>query len=70
MSTGTGRRPPPAALGRPRRAPVRPRSSRLPVAPDAAAPVTRISVLAPTTRVDVALPGDVPVAELLGVLSR
>ncbi|WP_018330944.1 type VII secretion integral membrane protein EccD [Actinomycetospora chiangmaiensis] len=35
--------------------------------PEAAA-VTRVSVLAPTTRVDLALPGDVPVGELLPVL--
>ncbi|MDT7743131.1 MAG: hypothetical protein QOE59_2209, partial [Actinomycetota bacterium] len=68
MSTGTGRRPPPAALGRPSSGSVAPALVPPPVAPDAAAPVTRISVLAPTTRVDVALPGDVPVAELLGVL--
>src|SRR4051794_11217251 len=68
MSTGTGRARPPAALGnRPSGAPA-PALVPPPPAPDAGAPVTRISVLAPTTRVDVALPGDVPVAELLGVL--
>ena len=71
MSTGTGRARPPAALGRPSSGPGTPAAPALvppPPAPDAAAPVTRISVLAPSTRVDVALPGDVPVAELLGVL--
>ena len=71
MSTGTGRARPPAALGHPPSGPGTngaPALVPLPVTPDPAAPVTRISVLAPTTRVDVALPGDVPVAELLGVL--
>ncbi|MCD2192515.1 type VII secretion integral membrane protein EccD [Actinomycetospora endophytica] len=71
MSTGTGRGPAPVALGRPSERPGPPAGPALvptPAAPDDAAPVTRISVLAPTTRVDVALPGDVPVADLLGVL--
>ncbi|NMO93439.1 type VII secretion integral membrane protein EccD [Actinomycetospora sp. TBRC 11914] len=72
MSTGTGRGHAPAALGRPPSGPAAPPGAALTPAPfpapDAAAPVTRISVLAPSTRVDVALPGDVPVAELLGVL--
>jgi type VII secretion integral membrane protein EccD len=71
MSTGTGRGHPPVALGRPSERPGPPAGPALvptPSAPAAAAPVTRISVLAPTTRVDVALPGDVPVADLLGVL--
>jgi type VII secretion integral membrane protein EccD len=71
MSTGTGRGHPPVALGRPSERPGPPAGPALvpaPAPPDDAAPVTRISVLAPTTRVDVALPGDVPVADLLGVL--
>lgn len=71
MSTGTGRGHLPVALGRPSERPGPPAGPALvPTGstPDDAAPVTRISVLAPTTRVDVALPGDVPVADLLGVL--
>ncbi|HEY2195306.1 MAG TPA: type VII secretion integral membrane protein EccD, partial [Actinomycetospora sp.] len=76
MSTGTGRGHAPAALGRPPSGPAAPAtppgSALAPTppspAPESSVPVTRISVLAPTTRIDVALPGDVPVAELLGVL--
>ena len=57
----TARRP--GRRGPPRRrpSPCRPRSEE-------ASPVTRVSVLAPGTRADLALPGDVPVAELLPVL--
>ncbi|MFC5065375.1 type VII secretion integral membrane protein EccD, partial [Actinomycetospora atypica] len=40
----------------------------LPAPADETSPVTRVSVLAPGTRADLALPGDVPVAELLPVL--
>jgi type VII secretion integral membrane protein EccD len=65
MSTGTGRGHAPVALGRPPERSAPPAGA---TGPADAAPITRISVLAPTTRVDVALPGDVPVAELLGVL--
>ncbi|MDL5155469.1 type VII secretion integral membrane protein EccD [Actinomycetospora termitidis] len=69
MSTGNGRTTalqgaaaarPPSTTG--------PDVAPLPVPVEAAAPVTRVSVLAPTTRADLALPGDVPVGELLGVL--
>ncbi|MEJ2868324.1 type VII secretion integral membrane protein EccD [Actinomycetospora sp. OC33-EN08] len=45
-----------------------PPPSPVPAAADPVAPLTRVSVLAPSTRADLALPGDVPVGELLGVL--
>lgn len=58
VSTGNGRTT----------TPVRRDEAPLPAVPEPPAAVTRVSVLAPTTRADLALPGDVPVGELLPVL--
>ncbi|GAA4851469.1 hypothetical protein GCM10023201_50290 [Actinomycetospora corticicola] len=71
MSTGNGRTSTPVRPGGP---PVAGATGGvaavgvLPAVPEPVAAVTRVSVLAPTTRVDLALPGDVPVGELLPVL--
>ncbi|MCD2189433.1 type VII secretion integral membrane protein EccD [Actinomycetospora soli] len=74
MSTGNGRTTAPVRREEPAgdRTPAVPAVPVGPSSPSVSGPpataVTRVSVLAPTTRADLALPGDVPVGELLPVL--